>query len=152
MSFVSRHDGVFRKLIDRFQLQTAEREFVKVPSIIVPVTVVDDLVATMELAASSTSITGTGAYDIEKVPLGKRWTLSALDAHLSSGTWTISGFGLVDPGGTVVWIELPASALTLTWSSHPIILDEGWSIRIEIDTWSVTGTLGMVAMHRECDI
>lgn len=128
MSFISRSDDVFRRLISRFDLETLNREKVVIPSSIQPVTMVDPLLITL---LHIQKIIGTRTYTLDEfpVPVGKRWhIISYGQTRAQTGALDVL---IYDPAGDSIVIDSMA-----TGTSHskvlatPIMLDHGWILQL----------------------
>lgn len=148
MSFVARDDSIFRKMLDRLNLKTINREPLYVPSMIVPVTSVDQLLNNLELLAH-TSTTATARTDDYEVPTGKRWEVVGCSMiRANAGDYFVQ---IVDPGGTSLYVKRGATVTNdEEIFSTPLMLDEGWILRLQ-NTTGTSGAIDTTVMYKEED-
>lgn len=152
MSFVSRLDTVFRKLRERLDLQDIQTEQVFIPSTIIPVLEIGELIGVNQIKSSGAiSITATGSKTMLTVPQNKRWVLHGITAYRSTGTWTFDQIYIND-GTSSFWLKTIAASLTTQTTEilgHPIALEAGWLLGINIDSYTGTGNAILAALITE---
>jgi len=147
--FISRKDGIYRRMTDKLGLAILKREPILIPSIIQPVISIDELMKVSNIHASGGDITEIEVYTIATVPEGKRWIVSAIAVELSSGVWTVDALGIYDEVGHAIWIERASSVTTLEWLGHPLMIESGWSIVVHVDGYTSTGNMNKRVLYTE---
>lgn len=144
------------RLFSRFKLQESEPEDFNLIEKVSPVTNIDELLRVTNLpAAILTSVTAVGVYYPFAVPAGKRWRLRGFQATKSTGTWTIDAILLDDGTGAVnLNAKLYSTAVTnaqTLFDGQEIILEPGWKVGVNVDTYSVTGNMQSKILYEEED-
>jgi len=104
------------------------------------------------------AVSSTGAKVVFTVPQGKRWTIRALDGGLQTGTFTINQFLVFDPAlkYVAIYVEATGAATSLYtglfYLPAGLTLPAGWTIRINVNTKAVNGTLFADVLYEEEDV
>jgi len=139
MSFLSRRDSIFRKIIDRLELKQVLREPVTVPSTITPVIDITNL----QDERYGETITGvaTDRTDEFTVPKDRRWDVMLVQGDRSVAADTISIEIYEGKHGVSIFVKPVVAGKLLLWEPHKrMILEEGDIIRVAY----ATGTVGVV--------
>lgn len=114
-----------------------------------PVTDADRLLRAPTLRREVVQATGVGSLKMVTVPDGERWGVSFTRAVKASGTFTHNEFIVVDPAGNTMLINpytATAGSELKEWATE-MVLDQGWSLNVNIDTHSVNGNLQMDLLY-----
>lgn len=151
MSFVSKLDGIFRRLRSQLNLQDLEREDVIVPSLVLPVIELTHHLHDVSIKAGTIAISATGDKIGFTVPANEVWYLYSVSARRDSGTWTMDALQIGDGGGDELDLIFIAAQTHLeTGVFEPLILEGGWTIGAEIDGFTGAGNMVIFAyVHTE---
>lgn len=155
MSFISRSDQVFRRLINKFDLKTDQREPVTVPSVIMPVTDVGVLLQKTKAYRHVEAISSTGIKLLNEVPEGKRWRIMAIQVLKGSGAFTLSAlYVYIIADAQTQKIETFASSEDhqTYLDGQEIYLDAGDRIRAYVDAFTTAGNIDCLVYVMEEDL
>jgi len=147
---------VVDRLVGRFALNLSrlrEGLFFLSP-VVVPTTDTDALLRTLNLVEVGTiNITGTGHKVVATVPLGKRWRVHGMRSQLATGTFTLDEMYVYNGS---VWCNVKtiapaASVISYLPTDNPLIMDQSWEIRVDVNAKSVDGTLTTKLYYEEED-
>jgi hypothetical protein len=103
---------------------------------------------------ATVGLTGTGNFVCLTVPAGKRWILRIISYDKSSGTWTVSAWGVTDIFGNSSFIQRVAAgtANSIFWGGNDIVLDAGYTIYGYCDSFTGAGDIVVKAYVEEEDL
>jgi len=113
--------------------------------IIQPITDADRLLRLPTIDTSTVEVTAVGWISMLTVPEGQRWGLGFTRAVRASGTMTHNAFRVVSPTGALMTVHEytgTAGSELKEWLQE-LILDQGWTLQVFVDTHSVTGNMQM---------
>jgi len=153
MSFISRSDGIFKRLIDRYDLNILKREPLVIYSTVQPITDLDKLLIQVHVdqlaSVIRTAVAGTGSMVCFEIPDGERWIIHAVDMGRSSGDGTLEHLHISKHPHTAqvrVATQTGASHLTTDLFVQPVILEQGDQVHVYVNTIS-TDTLWTVKVY-----
>lgn len=137
--------AVWSRLYQRFLLEPAPAvgSNAFVAPVIQPITDADKLLQRSVVETITTVINNQATFVIVTVPKGERWTLSIWNTRKSTGTWTHNFFSTQGPEGSAMTVHTytPTTGTELWEPRLPLVLDEGWQLKVNADSHSVDGNM-----------
>lgn len=140
----SKRFDVWQRLYDRYTLEPGSIEGISPPALstlIAPTTDADRLLSIPDAKLLTVATVAQATLTLATVPQGERWTVRFFRVALDTGTWTHNRIDVRSPGN----VGIPISAYAQSSTSHlfepntPVLLDELWDIRLNIDTFTTGG-------------
>ena len=124
------NQDIIPRLVDRFKIVThpTVQDPMLVGKTIQPVSDADELLKTPDLKTGAIT-SAVGNVDLVEVPLGKRWTIIAVDMSRVGGDRTVTKLRIAkSAGGSSVTLatQTAASSLESLPLSQKVVADEGW--------------------------
>jgi len=139
----SKRFEIYGRLYSRFLLEPlpAVGSNAALSPLIIPTTDVDELLRVPQIETFVVGITSAVGFVMATVPLGERWTVTFIRMALIDGTWTHNSMSIANPdGGDIPILPYTQTAgAQLNQLTNPLVLDEGWTIRMNVDTFSSGG-------------
>lgn len=133
--------AVIRRLFDRYQLdQVGDAIPIGLYPGVIPVTDADALLQEWGITREDITISATGWVEVLTVPSGEIWHIYAINASQSSGTFTISMFGINDGGSNHLPVISFTGATGKQWFTEKVFtMPEGWRLMVYCNAHTTAG-------------
>lgn len=110
---------------------------------VVPVLSVENPVITRRIIGSSATITATGYVALQRVPVGKRWTLVAARATTGAAKHTYNSFLIGTDSSNLTMIKEFTSANNIKYypSDGPCAIESKWYLFVYVDAYTADAAI-----------
>lgn len=152
LGIISRAYRIWERLYTRFSLEPGlpHANPPELLSFILPVTSADELLREYRGRNPTGAVSGNDIIDVVTVPQGERWTLFAVVAARSTGTFDLDEFRILDASrneNVIIESWTPATVHQVNPALWPLTIDEGDILRVEVANFVGAGNAILRMWH-----